>query len=128
VPQPTGARFRPRALPAADAAEFVRAGANAAPGIWQVRAVIEAPAAVIRKRIGRWATIEEDGPDRCLVTMTPGDQLDWPVIALGLAGADFRVIDSPELTERVRDWGHRFTRAVQPPARESRPSAGSTPP
>jgi predicted DNA-binding transcriptional regulator YafY len=116
VPEPTGARFRPRALPAADAAEFVRSNANAAPRGWQVRVVIQAPAAVIRERIGRWATIEEDGPGRCLVTMTPGDNLDWPVIALGVAGADFQVLSPPELAERIGDWGARFSRAVQSPA------------
>ena len=111
VPEPTGARFRPRTLPAADAAEFVRRNANAAPRGWQVTAVIEAPAAVVRERIGRWATVEEDGPSRCLVTMTPGDNLDWPVIALGVAGADFQVLSPPELAARVGDWGARFTRA-----------------
>lgn len=116
VPEPTGARFRPRALPAADAAEFVRSNANAAPRGWQVRVVIEAPAAVVRDRIGRWATIEEDGPGRCLVTMAPGDNLDWPVIALGVAGADFQVLTPPELAARIGDWGARFSRAVRPPA------------
>jgi predicted DNA-binding transcriptional regulator YafY len=113
VPEPTGARFRPRTLPAADAAEFVRRNANAAPSGWQVTAVIEAPAAVVRERIGRWATVEEDGPSRCLVTMTPGDNLDWPVIALGVAGADFQVLSPPELAARVGDWGARFTRAAR---------------
>ena len=113
VPEPTGARFRPRTLPAADAAEFVRRNANAAPRGWQVTAVIEAPAAVVRERIGRWATVEEDGPSRCLVTMTPGDNLDWPVIALGVAGADFQVLSPPELAARVGDWGARFTRAAR---------------
>ncbi len=116
VPEPTGARFRPRALPAADAAEFVRSNANAAPGGWQVRVVIEAPAAVVRERIGRWATIEEDGPGRCLVTMAPGDNLDWPVIVLGVAGAGFRVLSPPELAARIGDWGARFSRAVRPHA------------
>jgi predicted DNA-binding transcriptional regulator YafY len=116
VPEPTGARFRPRALPAADAAEFVRSNANAAPGGWQVRVVIEAPAAVVRERIGRWATVEEDGPSRCLATMAPGDNLDWPAIALGVAGADFRVLFPPELAERIGDWGARFNRAVRPHA------------
>ena len=116
VPEPTGARFRPRALPAADAAEFVRSNANAAPGGWQVRVVIEAPAAVVRERIGRWATIEEDGPSRCLATMAPGDNLDWPTIALGVAGADFEVLSPPELAERIGNWGARFNRAVRPHA------------
>jgi predicted DNA-binding transcriptional regulator YafY len=114
VPQPTGARFRPRTLPAADAAEFVRRNITAVPGTRQVKAVIEAPAAVVRERIGRWATIEEDGPGRCLATMTPGDNLDWPVIALGVTGADFQVLSPPELIARIGDWGTRFTRAARP--------------
>jgi predicted DNA-binding transcriptional regulator YafY len=117
VPRPTGGRFRPRTLPAADAAEFVRRNIANAPGTgWQVTAVVEAPAAVVRKRIGRWATIEEDGPARCLVTMSPGDNLDWPVIALGVTGADFRVLAPPELAGRIQDWGDRFTRATRSPA------------
>ncbi len=117
VPRPTGARFRPRTLPAADAAEFVRRNIATAPGTgWQVTAVVEAPAAAVRERVGRWATIVEDGPGRCQVTMTPGDNLDWPVIALGMTGADFRVLAPPELAERIRDWGTRFTRAAQSPA------------
>src|SRR6201996_151692 len=49
VPRPTGARFRPRTLPAADAAEFVRRNIATAPGTgWQVTAVVEAPAAAGR--------------------------------------------------------------------------------
>ena len=123
VPVPTGARFRPRALPAADAAEFVRRNVTAAPGMWQVEAIVEAAAAVVRDRIGRWASIEEDGPERCRVTMTPGDNLDWPVIALGVVGADFLVLSPPELAARIADWGARFTRAAQavPPAGKPNP-------
>jgi predicted DNA-binding transcriptional regulator YafY len=115
VPQPTGARFRPRALPAADAAEFVRSNVAAAPGALRVEAVVEAPAAGIRERLGRWATVTESGRDRCLVTIPNPETLDWAVIALGASGADFRVLSPPELTERIADWGARFTRAVQPP-------------
>lgn len=77
-----------------------------------MRALVEAPAGVIRQRIGRWAVVEEAGPGRCLVTMTPPDNSDWPVIALGVAGADFQVLDPPELTQRLRDWSARFTRAT----------------
>jgi len=115
VPQQTGARFRPRALPAADAAEFVRRNVTAAPGAWRVEAVVEAPAAAVRERLGRWAAVTESGPGRCLVTIENADGLDWPVIALGVTGADFRVLTPPELAERVADWGTRFTRAVQAP-------------
>jgi predicted DNA-binding transcriptional regulator YafY len=44
--------------------------------------------------------------------MTPPENHDWPLIALAVAGADFQVIDPPELAERVRDWATRFTRAA----------------
>jgi predicted DNA-binding transcriptional regulator YafY len=116
APQPTGARFRPRPLPADDAADFVRRNIAAAPrpGTWQVEAVVDAPAAAVRERIGRWATVEEAGQDRCRVLMTTADT-DWPVIALGLTGADFRVLAPPELADRVARWGARFVRAAAPP-------------
>src|SRR5690349_19812001 len=52
----TGARFRPRALPAADAAEFVRAGLRNLPLPYTVEVRVEAPAARVRARLGRWAT------------------------------------------------------------------------
>jgi predicted DNA-binding transcriptional regulator YafY len=115
MPQPTGARFRPRALPTADAAEFVRSSIVAKPRTLRFEAVIEAPAEVIRERIGRWATVSPDGPDRCLVTMTPPDNSDWAVFALGIAGADFQVLSPPELAETIADWGARFTRATRSP-------------
>jgi hypothetical protein len=76
---------------------------------------VEAPAAVIRERLGRWVTVTESGQDRCLVTIPNPENLDWAVIALGGSGAGFRVLSPPELTERIADWGARFTRAVQPP-------------
>jgi predicted DNA-binding transcriptional regulator YafY len=108
----TGAGFRPRALPAADAAEFVRKSiATSGPAVYQVEAIIEAPAAVVRERIGRWAAVEEAGRERCRITMTPSD-LDWPVIAFGVTAEDFHVVSPPELADRVRDWGDRFRRAA----------------
>jgi predicted DNA-binding transcriptional regulator YafY len=112
VPRPAGARFRPRVLPAEDAAEFVRGSIAAVPGGGEVKALMEAPAEVVRQRIGRWAAIEEDGPNRCRVTMTPPDDSDWPVIALGVAGADFQLIGQPELRARLSDWSARFARAA----------------
>jgi len=111
----TGATFRPRALPAADAAEFVRKSiATSGPAVYQVEALVEAPGAAVRERIGRWATVTATGPGRCRIAMTPAD-LDWPIIALGMTGADFRVVSPPELSGRVRDWGERFRRATGVP-------------
>jgi predicted DNA-binding transcriptional regulator YafY len=110
APRGTGARFRPRELPAADAADFVRAGIDNVRAAYDVEVVVAAPAAVVRERIGRWCTVEDIGAARSRVRMT-ADSLDWPVMALGAVGADFDVLSPPELADQVRDWGRRFSRA-----------------
>ena len=111
APQGTGARFRPRPLPSADAAAFVREGVGNVTATYDVEALVEAPAAAVRERIGRWSTVEDSGATRCRVRMT-ADSLDWPVMALGMAGADFRIVCPPELLDRVRHWGRRFSQAT----------------
>ena len=58
VPQGDGFRLRPRDLPA-DAVEFVRAGLDDLPRSYRAEALIDAPAAAVRERIGRWSTVEE---------------------------------------------------------------------
>jgi predicted DNA-binding transcriptional regulator YafY len=113
APSGTGAPFRSRALPAADAGSFVRDSIGAVTAVYEVEVLIEAPAAAVQERIGRWARVEEAGPGRCRARMT-ADSLDWPVLALGAAGADFRVLSPPELLDRVHEWGRRFTRAAGP--------------
>ena len=130
-PLGTGARFRPRELPAADAAAFVRAGIKTASAVYDVEVLIDAPAAAIRERIGRWAIVEEAGYAVAGVAARPGcrvrmtaDSLDWPMMALGVVGADFRVVGPPELLERVRDWGRRFGQAGSRSGSERSGSAG----
>ena len=110
APRGTAIPFRPRTLPAADAAAFVRAGLNNVFATYDVEVLVEAPAAALRQRIGRWCTVEDVDATRCRVRMT-GDSLDWPVMALGMAAADFQVISPPELLGRVQDWARRFGRA-----------------
>ncbi len=109
-PRRTGARFRPRGLPAADAAEFVRAGLRNLPLPYAVEVRIEAPADAVAARLGRWATVTAEGPDACVLRMT-ADNLDWAAFALGVAGAPFAVRSPPELAAHVREWGERFTAA-----------------
>ncbi|MFF5258528.1 helix-turn-helix transcriptional regulator [Actinomadura viridis] len=110
APRGDGTRFRPRDLPAADAAAFVRAGLDGQPRAYRVEALVDAPAAAVRERIGRWGTVEEAGAGRCRLRMTT-DSLDWPIMALGALGTGFRVLDPPELRDRVHEWGARFGRA-----------------
>jgi predicted DNA-binding transcriptional regulator YafY len=115
-PRSTGARFRPRALPADDAAAFVRAGIGRLPAPYAVEALVHAPATVVRDRLGRWATVEDVDDGRCLLRMHT-DSLDWPAMALGAVAADFEVRSPPELHEHIRDWGDRFGRATAPAQR-----------
>lgn len=107
----TGVRFRPRELPATDAAEFVKEGIDETLAAYTVRVMLDAPVAEVRERIGRWCTAEEAADGRSLVRMT-SDSLEWPVMALGVAGVSFEVLEPPELAEYVRDWGRRFTAAA----------------
>jgi predicted DNA-binding transcriptional regulator YafY len=59
APRGTGTRFRPRTLPAADAAAFVRAGVDSVITAYDVEVLIQAPAAAVRQRIGQWAAVED---------------------------------------------------------------------
>ena len=106
----TGLRFRPRELPATDAAAFVRAGLTELSRSHQVEVLVDAPAATVRERIGQWTTVEELDAGRCRVRMT-ANSLDWPAMALGAVRADFQVVEPPELREHLQDWAARFARA-----------------
>jgi predicted DNA-binding transcriptional regulator YafY len=111
--QPTGARVRHREIPGGDAAEFVRRTITEAPGAQEVIAIVAADAGPVQERVGRWAQVRAVGPGRCEVRMNPPGSPDWPVIALGMLGADFQVLSGPPgLADRVRDWGTRFMKAV----------------
>ncbi|GAB3119232.1 YafY family protein [Streptomyces calidiresistens] len=110
-PRATGERFRSRDLPAADAAEFLRGKLDNLPRPHRVEAVVHAPAAVVRERIGRWGVVEAIDAERCGVRMTT-DSLEWPLMALGAAGAEFRVVEPPELLDLVRERAERFGRAA----------------
>ena len=110
-PHGTGERFRPREIPAADAAAFVRENIGSARLGYEVEILMDAPAGTVRAAIGRWAAVERVSEVRCRVRMT-ADSLDWPMLALGVTGADFQVVSPPELADRVRDWARRFSSAT----------------
>jgi predicted DNA-binding transcriptional regulator YafY len=132
-PRVTGERFRPRELPARDAAAFVRDSIGRAFAVYDVEVLINAPADRIRATIGRWASVEEDRGDSETAGASPSgasatggpaasgpwsrvrmtaESLDWPVFALGIVGADFEVVSPPELRGTVGEWATRFARAT----------------
>ncbi|MEU3554782.1 helix-turn-helix transcriptional regulator [Streptomyces fragilis] len=124
-PEATGDRFRPRELPAADAAAFVSAGLENLPRPHLVEVLVDAPADTVRQRIGRWCRVEELDGARCRVELTT-DDLNWAVTAVGMAEADFQVVGPPEMVEKAREWGARLSRAARAGA-GTRPGTGSPP-
>lgn len=114
-----GRRFRPRELPTADAAAFVRQGITTAPSNHDVRVVLHCPAEQARDRVGRWANVQELPGRRCLLTM-PTESLEWAALALGSAGVELSDVTPPELVALLDEWSQRFARACGAP----RPGAG----
>ncbi|MBF6354103.1 YafY family transcriptional regulator [Nocardia higoensis] len=109
-PRADGSRFRPRELPAADAAAFVRSGMDQIPRPYTIEVVVATSAELVRERIGRWSTIEEIDAHTCRVHMT-ADSLEWPIMGLGMLDADFEVVAPQILRERLRALADRFGRA-----------------
>lgn len=112
APRATGARFRPRSLPAADAAEYVRDSLAGAADPLTVDAVIEAPLADVEQSIGRWATAEADGPERTRVRIS-ADSAEWALFGLAAADAPFVIEGPAEVRELAERWGRRFTAATR---------------
>ena len=122
-PRVTGAHAIPRELPGGNAAEFVRSSIQSATPRHEVEVLIDAPADVVRARIGPWGTLDDIGPGRCRFRLTT-DSLDWPTLALGNAGADFEVIAPLELLDHLAARAELFAHA----ARQRRRSPDTTPP
>jgi predicted DNA-binding transcriptional regulator YafY len=116
TPRTTGMHFRPREIPAADAATYVRTQIENMPAALtprghQVEALVHAPAASVREGVGRWAVVEEVNERTCRLRMSV-ESLDWPALLLGSVGAEFEVLNPPELVDQLREWSARFKRAV----------------
>ncbi|MGH1523116.1 helix-turn-helix transcriptional regulator [Leifsonia sp. L25] len=115
APQPTGARFRPRTLPAADAAEYVRESLAGAVESLVVDALIAAPLADVEQAIGRWAEAAAeapaaDGTARTRVRIT-ADSPEWALFGLAAVAAPFTIEGPAEVRELAAVWGDRFAAA-----------------
>jgi len=109
---PTGPRFAPRELPPDDqVAAWVARGVGEATWRYRAEVIVHAPAEHVRARLPIKADIRPLGPDRC--TFRPGaDHPEMLALYLGLLGADFTVVDAPELADALRTLADRFRRAV----------------
>lgn len=111
-PAATGARFRPRELPGGDPVAWIRERLADLPHRQAVTVLVHAPAALVIAAVGRWATIEPVSTGSCRLRMQT-DDLRWPVVALGMVGADFTVESPPELHDQVRALGALLTRCAR---------------
>lgn len=110
-PRPTGTRFRPRTLPAEDAAEYVRESLHSAVEPMVVEALVEAPHDRVLDVLGRWATVEERDDGTCFVRIT-ADSAEWALFGLAAVDGPFRIVGPEEAVVAAADWGERFTRSA----------------
>ncbi|MQM25899.1 helix-turn-helix transcriptional regulator [Glycomyces albidus] len=107
----TGLRFTPRALPAADIAEYVRCqvdrGDTADDWACYGEAILETPASLVARWAPGGAIVEDLGPNRCRLTMGA-----WSWIGLaalfGTFEADFEVVGPPELLDACAALARRY--------------------
>src|SRR6476646_257151 len=89
-PLGTRARFRPRDIPGGDAAAYVRKGLSRREIGTAVTALVDASAAEVEARIGRWATVTAVDAGTCRIQME-GRQAHWAVFGLGVLEAPFTI-------------------------------------
>lgn len=111
APSPA-ARFRARPLSDADVQALVTRGIPSEARRHQARVTVEAPAPEIVERFGRWlGTVTPLGEQACSVTLG-ADRLEDLAFWLGQLGADFTVVDPPELVAHLGVLARRYARAI----------------
>ncbi|TMK73260.1 MAG: YafY family transcriptional regulator [Actinobacteria bacterium] len=111
-PASTAVRFRPRRLPAKDAAAYVERSIAGAPTRYEAVVTLHAPAEEISSRIpAYWGTIEPIDAHTCRFT-AGDDDLGWLAMRVAMLGVDFDVQEPPELIEHLRALGSRLRRAT----------------
>jgi predicted DNA-binding transcriptional regulator YafY len=109
---PAGPRFTPRALPSdGEIAAQVARGVGEATWRYRARVIVHAPAARVRGRLPIPMDVQSLGENRC--AFEPGsDDPEMLALYLGMLGADFEIVDSPELVDALRRLTGRYQRAI----------------
>jgi predicted DNA-binding transcriptional regulator YafY len=109
---PAGPRFTPRALPPdQEIAAQVAHGVGEATWRYRARVIVQAPAAHVQSRLPIPVPVEPLGENRC--AFEPGsDHPELLALYLGMLGADFTIVGSPELVTALRTLTRRYQRAI----------------
>ncbi len=109
-PASTGVRFASRTLPAADATAYVLANLSGAVYRYRARVTLHASAEELEARHPHRLQGQVTAIDaRSCELRTSDDHLDWLAMRVGMLGVGFEVHEPPELVERVRALGARFS-------------------
>ncbi|NYE96103.1 putative DNA-binding transcriptional regulator YafY [Psychromicrobium silvestre] len=120
LPHNTGVRFRPRELPAKDAASYLQNSLNSlASGPQQYRLLMHAPLESVREKLGDWAQLSERSEASCELRIS-AYSADWAAFAVLSSGADFELIDAPGLAELLDDWTERIKNSTTPGTNDAR--------
>ena len=112
-PAATGVRFKPRSLPAKDAAAYVEQNITASGSRYEARVTVHASAKEITARLP-WigGAIEAVDDHRCEYRTSDYD-LDWLAIRIAMLGADVDVDGPPELMTRLEEMARRLSAAAR---------------
>ena len=111
-PAAMGVAFKPRTLPAKDAAAYVRDSIAGAWSRYEARVTVHAPADEIAKRIPWVAGALEPIDAQTCEYRTSDDNLGWLAIRIAMLGVDVEVHEPPELIEELRALAGRLSRAT----------------
>jgi predicted DNA-binding transcriptional regulator YafY len=109
---PLGPRFAPRALPEKDVAAYVARGVQRATWDYRARVKVFAPRAQLAARLPASVVLEEVDARSCIAAVG-ADSPEVLGFYLAMLGADFEVLDGPELHAPLLTLGRRFMRAAR---------------
>jgi predicted DNA-binding transcriptional regulator YafY len=109
----TGVRFKPRELPARDAAAYVEQSLAGAFSRFEARVTVHAPAAELERRLsfvgGSVTPIDEH---RCEYRVSD-DNPEWLAMRITMLGFDVEAHEPPELIAALRELARRLNRATR---------------
>jgi predicted DNA-binding transcriptional regulator YafY len=112
-PHITGPRFTPRDPPGGDPAAYVSQSVSTTPYRYQARIRLHVPASAIAERLPPTVGhLQADGEHACILH-TGAESPDVLAIYVGILGAEFEILDPPELAEHVLALASRLTRAAR---------------